>query len=158
MGAVIIDGRVRVTFAVTIANVGLPTVAELNAGTALQTYITPDGLDIGMDTGGVDNSNLASKFTTNRAGRKKPGISITFHHEGPGSDVPYLLLPYQAVGFIIVRRGTDSTIAWTVADKVEVYPVDCGESVQTKPAPDSTWDFTVPMFVMADPNTRAVVA
>jgi hypothetical protein len=157
MSVVIIDGRVRVTFATAIANVAAPTTTELNAGTALESFITPDGLDIGMDTGGVDTSNLKSTFTTNRAGRKKPSISVTFHHDSP-TDTPYNLLPYRTTGYLVVRRGVDATTAWATSDKVEVYPVDCGEAVQTKPAPDSTWDFMVPLFVMSDPNTRAVVA
>lgn len=158
MSTIIIDGRVRVTWAPTIANIAAPTVAELNAGTALETYITPDGLDVGMDTGGVDNSNLASKFTTNRAGRKKPSISLTIHHEGPGANVPWNLLVYQAAGFLVIRRLVDRTVAWTTADKAEVYPVEAGEPMHVKPAPDSNADFVSPLFVTADPNTRAVVA
>lgn len=157
MSAVIIDGRVRVTWTAAIANVAAPTVAELNAGTALEQFIRPDGLDIGMATGGVDTSNLGSTFTTMRAGRKKPTITIGFHHDGP-TDTPYNLLPYRTVGFITVRRGVDRTQAWATSDKVEVYPVETAEAVQIKPGPDSTWDFSSEMFVMADPNTRAVVA
>lgn len=156
MSTIIIDGRVRATWAAAVAVTGSPTVAECNAGTALETYITPDGLDVSMDTGGVDNSNLASQFTTNKAGRKKPSISVTIHHDGP-TDTPYNLLVYRASGFLIIRRGVDRTQAWATGDKVEVYPVECGEPVQVKPAPDSIWDFMSPMFVTADPVTRAVV-
>lgn len=157
MSVVIIDGRVRVTFATSISNVAAPTVAELNAGTNITSYITPDGLDIGMETGGVDTSNLASTFTTMRAGRKKPGISITFHHDSP-TDTPYNLFPYRTTGYIIVRRGVDTTTANATSDKCEVYPVESGEATQAKPSVDATWDFTIPFFVMSDPNTRAVVA
>lgn len=157
MAVVIIDGRVRVTWATSIANTAAPTVAELNAGTALESFITPDGLDIGMDTGAVDTSNLKSTFTTNKAGRKKPSISVTMHHDSP-TDTPYNLLPYRTNGYLVVRRGVDATTAWTVADKVEVYPAESGEAVQVKPGPDSVWDFTSPLFVTADPQTRAVVA
>jgi len=157
MSVVIIDGRVRVTFATSIGNVAAPTVAELNAGTALETFITPDGLDIAVGTNKVDTSNLASTFTTNRAGRKTPEISVTFHHDSP-TDTPWNLLPYRTVGFLIVRRGVDRTTAWTIGDKVGVYPIEAGEGNETKPAPDSTWDFMVPLFVTADPNQRAVVA
>lgn len=157
MTAVIIDGRVRVTWCTAISNTAAPTTTELNAGTALETFITPDGLDIGMDTGSVDTSNLASTFTTMRAGRRKPDIKITFHHDSP-TDTPYTLVPYRSNGFIVVRRGVDRTTAWASSDKVEVYPVETGEAQQKKPAVDDTWDFTSPMFVTADPNTRAVVA
>jgi hypothetical protein len=157
MSVVIIDGRVRVSWLTACANIAAPTVAEANAGTALEGFITPDGLDIGMDTGGVDNSNLGSTFTTMRAGRKKPTISITFHHDSP-TDTPYNLLPYRTTGFLLVRRGVDKTTVYAIGDKVEVYPVESGEATQVKPGPDSTWDFTSPMFVTSDPNTRAVMA
>jgi hypothetical protein len=158
MAAVPIDGRVRVTNCASIANIAAPTVAELNAGTAIEGYILPDGLDIDVETGTVNLSNLGSTFTNEGAGRRKPTVNISFHHEGPGSDVPYLLYPFRTNAFIVVRRGTDRTIAWTIADKVEVYPVQAGEAKQTKPAVDGTWDFTIPFKVSADPNTRAVVA
>jgi len=157
MSVVIIDGRVRVTSCTAIANIAAPTVAELNAGTALQGYITPDGLDIAMDTGGVDTSNLGSTFTTMRAGRRKPAITATMHHDSP-TDTPYNLFVYRATGFLVVRRGVDATTAWTIGDKVEVYPYEAGEATQEKPEPDGTWDFTSPLFVTSDPNTRAVVA
>lgn len=157
MSVVIIDGRVRVTWASAISNIAAPTTAELNAGTALESLITPDGLDIGMDTGSVDVSNLKSTFTTMRAGRRKPSISLKCHHDSP-TDTAYNLLTYRATGYLVVRRGVDATTAWTAADKVEVYPVEAGEAIQEKPQPDGTWDFTSPLYVTADPNTRAVVA
>src|SRR6185369_2908477 len=155
MAVVPIDGRVRVTFATAIASVAAPTVAELNAGTALQGFITPDGLDITPSTGKVNTSNLGSKTTTSRAGRKDYDLSLTIHHDSP-TDTPYNLLPYRTTGFLVVRRGVDATTAWGAGDKVEVYPVDTGEPMHVKPEPDGTWDFTVPMFLMADENTRAV--
>lgn len=157
MAPVIIDGRVRATFCSAVSNIAAPTTTELNAGTALEGFITPDGLDISFDTGGVDTSNVGSTYTTMRAGRRKPSVSIKFHHDSP-TDTPFNLLPYRTTGYLVVRRGVDKTTAWASGDKVEVYPIETGEANQEKPAPDSTWDFTVPVFVTADPNTRAVVA
>jgi|SRR4051812_41894527 hypothetical protein len=158
MSTVIMDGRVRVTWCTAISNIAAPTTTELNAGTALEGYITPDGLDIAMDTGGVDNSNLGSTFTTMKAGRKKPGITVIAHHDSPTDTAYNLIGVYRASGYLVVRRGVDKTTAWTSTDKVEVYPVECGEPLQVKPAPDSVWDFQAPMFVTSDPNTHAVVA
>lgn len=157
MSVVLIDGMVRVTSCTAIANIAAPTTTELNAGTTLDTFLTPDGLDIGMDTGTVDTSVLRSTFTTSRAGRRKPSIMLKCHHDSP-TDTPYLLLVYQAVGFLVVRRGVAVATAYASADKLEVYPYQCGEPVQEKPQPDGTWDFSVPLFVTSDPNTRAVVA
>ena len=50
------DGRTKVYSVPSIANLAAPTVAELNAGTALDGLMTPDGL-VGFepDTGDVDN-------------------------------------------------------------------------------------------------------
>jgi hypothetical protein len=157
MAVVIIDGRVKVTFATACANVDAPTVAEANAGTALQDDITPDGLDISPATGKVDISNLGSKQYADKAGRVRFDISIKFHHRSP-TDVPYNLLPYNTDGFLFVRRGVDATTAWAAGDKLEVYPVNTGEAMQEKPTPDGVWDFTSPMFVSSRASTRAVMA
>ena len=51
MAVVPIDGKVRVTWCNAIANIAAPTTTELNAGTALEGFITPDGLNIGASTG-----------------------------------------------------------------------------------------------------------
>ncbi len=157
MSVVIIDGRVRVSWLTACAVIQSPTTTELNAGTGLEGFITPDGLDIGMDTGGVDTSNLGSTFTTMRAGRKKPSITLTFLHDSP-TDTPYNLMVYRASGFLACRYGIDKATAWTTADKVKIYPVEVAEPSEVKPGPDSTWGFTVQLFVTSDPATRAVVA
>lgn len=157
MSVVVIDGRVKVAWCTAIASIAAPTTAELNAGTALQTLIRPDGLEVTPATGAVDSSNLGSKFTTEKAGRRKFAVQIGFHHDSP-TDTAYNLFVYGASGYIVIRRGTDATTAWASSDKVEVYPVECGEAMQEKPAVDTNWDFTTPFFLNADPNTRAVVA
>lgn len=157
MTTILIDGTVKVVWCNTIVNIAAPTTAELNGGTPLESYIRPDGLDIAMATGGVDNSNLASTFTTERAGRRKPSISIMFHHQA-GTDTPFNLLPYRTSGFLVVRRGIAVATAWTTSQLVAVYPGETGETDEQKPAPDTNHDFMVPVFVSADPNVRAVVA
>lgn len=156
MAVVIIDGRVRVSW-LTAVTLAAPTVAELNAGTALEDKITPDGLNIAASTNGVDVSNLKSTFTTMRAGRRSFDVSVTFHHDDV-SDTAYNLFIYRMTGFLAVRRGIDATTAWASTQKIEVYPLDTGERSEVPPKPDGTWDEVVPFFLMADPNTRAVVA
>jgi hypothetical protein len=157
MAVVIIDGRVRVTFANSIANINLPTAAECNGGTALEGYITPDGLTITPTTAKVDTSSLGSKQTTNRAGRVDHDIKLKIHHDGT-SDVGWNLLPYRTNGYLIVRRGIDRATVYAPGDKVAVYPVEAAEPDETDPAPNGTWDFEVGLFLTADSQTRAVVA
>jgi hypothetical protein len=164
MSVVIMDGRIRVYWLTACANIAAPTTTELNAGTDLTGYITPDGLDIGMDTGRVDVGNVGSTFTLERMGRKKPAITLTLHHDSP-TDTPWATLIYRATGFLSVRKGIDKATAWATGQGgggsvgiLQMFPVECGEYTEMKPAPDTSWDFTVPLGVYLDPNTRAVVA
>jgi hypothetical protein len=152
-----IDGNVRVSWLTALASLAAPTVAELNAGTLLTGFITPDGLDISWATGNVNAGNLGSTQNAALAGRRTPTMSITFHHDG-ATDTAYNLMVYRAAGFWVIRYGVLATTAWTIGDKVEAYPAQIGQTSQVKPAPDGTWDFTVPVTVTADANTRAVVA
>jgi hypothetical protein len=167
MAVVIMDGRVRVYSMTACSNILLPTVAELNAGTSLTDYITPDGLDISMDTGKVDVGNVGSTFTLQRVGRRNPTVSLTFHHDATAgsTDPAWNLFVYRATGFLAVRTGVDKATAWTIGQgaggttgSVQVYPYEVGEFNPIKPAPDSSWDFMVPLTVYLDPATRAVVA
>lgn len=157
MGVVPIDGRVKVAVLLAVANVGQPTTVELDGGIPAEDFITPDGLDITASTGKVNAGNLGSKQNASKAGRKDYAIKVMFHHDGT-ADTLYNTLTYQTMVFLAVRRGKDKTIAWTAGDKVEIYPVDCAERNEQKPAPDGTWDFEVEMFTNADASTRAVVA
>jgi hypothetical protein len=168
MSVVIMDGRVRVYWLTAIpANLALPTVAELNAGLDFTPFVTPDGLDISWTTGKVNVGNVGSTFGLNRVGRREPDISVTFHHDqSTGSaDLAWSTTIYRALGVLVVRTGVDKATAWTVGQgaggltgQVEVYPVEAGEGNRQKPAPDTSWDFTVPLTVYLDPSTRSVVA
>lgn len=167
MSVVIMDGRVKVYWLTACANIALPTTTELNAGTALDPFITPDGLDISVTTGKVNVGNVGSTFTLERVGRRAPSIALTCHHDATtgSTDSPWSLLVYRAVGFLAVRLGIDKTTAWTSGQggggangTLEMYPVECGEFSSAKPAPDSSWDFSVDLTVYLDPNKRAVVA
>jgi hypothetical protein len=167
MSVVIMDGRIRVYWLTACANIALPTTAELNAGTNIGQYITPDGLDIGMTTGKVNVGNVTSTFTLERVGRRSPSISLTLHHDATSgsTDPAWSLLLYRATGFLAVRSGVDSATAWTTGQgaggttgTLEMYPVECGEYSGVKPAPDTSWDFTIDLTIYLDPNKRSVVA
>ena len=71
MADIIVDGQTRVAFVPTISNIAAPTVAQLNAGTLLQTTLIPTGLE-GFEntTADVDNTSLASTFDTKLPGRQ----------------------------------------------------------------------------------------
>jgi hypothetical protein len=67
---IIADGKTRVAYVPTIANIASPTTTELNAGLLLQSLLTADGLGgFQPDTAKVDTSSLASTFSTSKNGR-----------------------------------------------------------------------------------------
>lgn len=159
MSDVINDGKTRVAWVTTIANIAAPTAAELNAGLDFTTRITPDGLSIPAETADVDNSSLASTFTTNRAGRRSFSPEVTFKRgDTAGDDLPWTTLTYQTLGYLVVRRVLPYTTAWAAAQKVEVYPVECGERNSIPPAPNEVAKFTSQMKLREEPNTNATVA
>jgi hypothetical protein len=149
------DGFIRVSWVVSISNINAPTVAELNAGTALQGYLTPDGLGVSADTAGVDNSKLSSTFTTMQAGRRSYDLSLTWILQSPR--VLEAVLVYQATGNLVVRREVLATTAWTIAQRVEVYPSQCGQ-----PSPvygvNEMQRRDLSLFCTADPAVDATVA
>jgi len=151
------DGNTKVTFATSIANIAAPTTTELNAGTALETYITPSGLQIKASTATVDTSSLASTFTTQGVGRRSYAITVEMKRQTP-VDTAYNLFPWRTSGYLVVRRTTLATTAWGSGQVVEVYPVSTGEPELAPPAPNEVAKFTSSMMVTSDPNTRAVIA
>ncbi|QDY06169.1 hypothetical protein FJK98_02485 [Micromonospora sp. HM134] len=156
MAVIIIDGRVRVTWCNSVANLAAPTASEANGGTRLEQLITPDGLDIKIGTGSVNTSNLGSRFTTARAGRITPEVGITFHHDTV--DTAWNLFQYRTTGVLLVRRGIDKETAFASGQPLQVLPLEAGMADEVKPGPDSTHDFMVPFFVYLDPEPRAVIA
>lgn len=159
MSDLISDGKTRVVWASTIANINAPTVAEINAGSDYTQRITPDGLKTDASTETVDTSSLASTFTTQEVGRRGFDIELTFKRGStPTEDSPYTTLTYNTHGYLIVRRAVDYTTAVAAGQKVEVYPVACGEPQQVAPAANEVMKFMSPMKLTTEPNTRATVA
>jgi len=156
---VIVDGKTRVYWVPSISNISAPTVAELDAGLDFTQRITPDGLTVTPETASVDNSNLASTFNTERAGRRGFTVELTCKRgDTPTDDLPWTTLTYKETGFLAVRRILPYETDWTAGQETEVYPVECGEPQQTPPAPNEVAKFMSPLKLTSDPDTRAVVA
>lgn len=160
MPDIITDGTTRVYVAPSVSNIAAPTVAELNAGTQLDTIMTPDGL-IGFEpeTADVDNSALSSTFDTKLPGRASfSNTGVRIKKQSATADTVYNLLVRNYAAYIVIRRGTATTTAWTIGDKVEVYPITCGEVANQPPEGNSVQRYMVPMKITAQPNLRATVA
>jgi hypothetical protein len=159
MSDLISDGKTRVAWVASIANIAAPTVAELNAGLDLTPRITPDGLKIDPSTADVDTSSLASRFDTKETGRVGFENELTLKRGSTTpEDLPYNTLLYGVHGNLVVRRGLDYETAWTIGQQVEVYPTACGEPANVSPAPNEVMKFTSPQKVVSAPNTRSLVA
>ncbi|MFJ8603389.1 hypothetical protein ACIREM_32725 [Streptomyces shenzhenensis] len=159
MSDLISDGKTRVAFATTIANITAPTVAECNDAADYSKRITPDGLKLDPSTADVDTGSLASKVDTKTVGRISYDTELTFKRGStPLEDAPYTTLKYGVSGFLIVRRGIDVEVAWTAGQQVEVYPIIAGERQNVAPAANEVMKFISPIKVTDAAETDAVIA
>jgi len=148
MPDILSDGNVRVSWVTTISNTSAPTAAELNAGVALENFITPDGLSITTGTDGVDNSALSSVQSTQIAGRRTDEIEITFKQQGQAA-APWTTFTARPNGYVVTRRGIASSTAYAAAQKVQVFPAQAGDRQIVSPAPNEMEKFSVSFFVTA---------
>ena len=154
------DGRTRVSWVLTIASATLnPTTAELNAGTLLNSLLTPDGL-VGFEpeTGDVDVSAIDSTFDTKLAGRASFSGTLLRLKKQTGSDTVYNAFVRDVAGFVVVRRDVLAGTAWGAAQAVEVYPAVTGETRNVAPESNTVHRYEVPIKVSATPNIRATTS
>jgi hypothetical protein len=156
MADLVSDGKIRVVWAPSVANIAAPTVAETNAGLRLDNVMTPDGLKIAWKTADVDTSALSSTYDTSRAGRRGVDVSVEIKRQDTG-DTALTTLVYRAVGFLLVRRTVDAGTAPTAAQVWEVYPGECKQGSDTY-GPNKIQTRTIEIGVTSDPNAAAVMA
>jgi hypothetical protein len=153
------DGMIRFDFVVTIANKAAPTVAELNAGTPLTSWMTKDGLTVPSGQNFVDDSALSETFDAQVVGSFGGPLALTMKRDGvPANDVAWNLIVYGLIGFGVVRRGVATATAWTIAQKAEVYPLMWHEPVPQQTASNEQGRFNAQAAVTSQPNLKATVA
>lgn len=153
------DGKTRVSWVPTIANIAAPTTTELNAGMLLQSTLTADGL-VGFrpETADVDTSSLASTFNTSVNGRTSFSGTMLRLKKQSGTDTIFTTLVRDAAGYVVIRRSIAETTAYASAQAVEVYPALCGEIARVDPEPNTVERYEIPIKVTATPNLRAAIA
>lgn len=159
MADILVDGNTRASWVPAVASLTAPTVAELNAGTQLQSTLTADGL-IGFEasTAEVDTTSLASTFDTKTIGRDSFSGTMLRLKKQSGTDTIFNTLTRGTAGYIVIRRDVAETTAWTVGQKVEVFPVTCGRERNLPPEANSLRKYEVPTPITSAPELRAVVA
>lgn len=158
MADIITDGRTKVWLVPSIANTSAPTTTELNAGTSIEGLMTADGL-IGFEpsTADVDNSALNSTFDTKLAGRASFSNTAVRLKKQSGTDTVYNTYVRDTIVYVVIRRGTTSSTAWTSGDKVEVYPAITGETSNLPPAANEVQKWELPLKITTTPVIRATV-
>ena len=157
MPDIINDGMTKVSYVPTISNVSAPTTTELNAGTGLESFLTPDGLGMEFGNDEVDTTALSSTFSATLPGRRTISTELTLKHQGDAS-APFSTFAGKPEGYIVVRRNLAATTAWTAAQTVEVYPVQFGIRRRVAPAANEVLKFTVQAFHTSAPTFGATVA
>lgn len=153
------DGKTRVYWVTSIANIAAPTTTELNAGIDLTSTLTADGLSgLNPDTADVDTSSLASTFTTNVNGRTSFSNTQLTLKKQSGTDTIFTTLVRDTAGFLVVRRSVAQATAWASAQGVEVYPALCEEVSRMDPAPNTVERYAIGLKITASPSLRAAVA
>lgn len=158
MADLITDGFTRVGFILTIANIAAPTTSELNAGTLLHDVMTPDGL-VGFqpDTADVPNGKFSSTFDTVTVGRISfSGTLLRFCKQD--TDPIFTAMAYNTNAFVVIRRSILVGTAWTSTQKVEVFPVTCGERKRLDPEPNTLERWESPLKIRATPSLNATIA
>jgi hypothetical protein len=159
MADIVVDGTVRVAYVPTISNQALPTTTELNAGTLLQSVMTPDGLQNWQPTtASVDNSSLDSTFTTSTIGRDSFNNPILQFKKQLTGDTVFNLFVRALAGYIVIRRYIASGTAWTSGQLIEVYPIIAGQTIAIDPAANEVAKYQIPCMVTASATIRAAVA
>jgi hypothetical protein len=156
---ILYDGTVRVAFVPTIASLSAPTTTELNAGILLQSLITADGL-IGFDptTAPVDNTSLASTFSTKTIGRDEFDGTMLRLKKQTATDTAYNTLTRGTAGFIAIRRDIAETTAWASSQLLETHPVIFGQRKRLTQGSNEVVKWEAPCMITSAPNLAAVVA
>jgi hypothetical protein len=155
MADIINDGMTKVAYVPTIASTAGPTVAELNAGVALESYITE--LEDDSSNESVDTTALSSTYETSLPGRRTLATSLTMKFQGAAS-APYSTLAGTPDGYLVIRRFVASDTAWTAGQSVDVFTVQYGQRNELAVAANEVLKFKVDIAHTATPVYESTVA
>lgn len=149
MSVLIVNGNSRVTFVPTLTTPSAPKATELTVSAVeLSPYLPPDGFAITPDQSWIDTSNLASKIGTQAPGRVNYGSTmLTFLKEVGAVDPAWTAMADGAVGFLVVRDGTDVATAYAATQKVDVYGIAVGRKSKLQRTGNEVLKWQVPISI-----------
>jgi hypothetical protein len=116
------DEYTRIWWCTSISSKTAPTVAEINAGVELTTYVAKDGLKVGASNNVVKNDNISTSFSGEIPGTYGNKLSLKCFRDNSADTAWTTLGTRNTAGFLVVRRGVAYTTAVATSQKVEVYP------------------------------------
>lgn len=127
--AVAADGNIRAAFCTTLTP-GAPTATQLNNGVDLSYYLTPDGLTPNFDEQEITDDRMADTQTFQQRGRVKKTLETLRYVFNPNSapdNLAYSSMPKGTNGYVVLRYGISADTAFAAGQKVDVWPITCGE-------------------------------
>jgi hypothetical protein len=124
------DENMTLTWVTTIADTAAPTDDELNAGIDFSFFLPPDGFDPGFSDSQFSTSKIATAVDTEEQGRTGAKPKVTLYRDSVvADDDAYTTLLRKARGFWVKRLSTAVAAgsAYIAAQKVDIFPVSCGE-------------------------------
>lgn len=139
------DGRVKVQFTLSIADLAAPSVAtDIKAATAVEAscYLTRDGFSPNAEPQAVTDERLCSKQIFEDYGSITYSIDnliYIYDQQNPDGDSNklYAAMVKGTVGFLVVAWGKDAAEDWAAGDIVDIYPVKLGPQVKQPPEANS---------------------
>lgn len=156
------DGNVKVSWVTTITNQAAPAITELNATSSvdLSCYLTADGLTTGSDEQGVTDDRLCSTQTYEKPGRFSDTLELMYVYQpqvpAAADNKAFFTLVQLTSGFIVIRWGKAYTSAYAAADRVNIYPSQCG--VQREQPPEANSVLKIAQKIWVSGQVRRNVA
>lgn len=153
-----IEGNNRLYHVPTIANTAAPTVAELNAGTDLTSFTPRDGFAPNLTQNTIDVSSLSDSFDITQIGSEGGSFTLTLYRDNSVDTAWNLYVPGGITGFLAWREGIATATAWTVGQKMQVWPYAAHKPIPVQTEPNAGRKFTIMVAIPAVPNRNATVA
>lgn len=155
------DGNVKVMWVTTIANTDAPTTTELNAASSkdLSCYMTADGFTPAMDEAVIADSRLCDTQTFEQPGRVTRSLTTQYIDNSNTAlvNVAFETLIPGTAGYFAVRRGKAYNTAFAAADKVDIWPIKCGQYSDLPPEANSVLKVAQKQFVTGAVKLRKAV-
>lgn len=138
----------------TVASLAAPTAANYTAGTDLSPVTPVAGVNIAATQNKASLAMLGQAFVIEGIGTHTRSLTLTFTRDAvTANDTAWQLFTYKLAGHISLAYFG----APVATSRVQIYQVECGESLTQPSAENEIQTFMVEFAIQAY-NQKAVVA